>query len=74
MHVYMCLSALTHAHTHNSHEGHIPSNFVRKVFEIMATHDYIPAEVDELPLTEGEKLTVVSESEDGWYIARNHQG
>ena len=70
----MCLCDLTHAHTHNSREGHIPSNFVRKVFEVMATFEYSPEQVDELPLTVGEKLTVVSEPEDGWYIARNHQG
>ena len=85
--MYVCLSALTHAHTHNSREGHIPSNFVKRVsgqllgnklprkeFEIMATYVYSPKEEDELPLTEGEKLTVISEPEDGWYLARNNQG
>ena len=40
----------------------------------MATFEYSPEQVDELPLTEGERLIVIDEPYDGWYIARNHQG
>ena len=42
-------------------------------FEVVATFDFSPRETDELPLTKGEKLTVLDKPYDGWYIARNQQ-
>ena len=46
----------------------------RHEFEVVAMYDYSPVETDELPLTEGEKFTVLDKPFDGWYIARNQQG
>ena len=36
-------------------------------------YDCSPKEADELPLTEGEKLTVL-DAEHDWWFARNQQG
>ena len=43
-------------------------------FEVVAMYDFSSEDMDDLTLTEGERLTVLEKPFDGWYIARNQQG
>ena len=42
--------------------------------EVVAVYNYSPSRADELLLTKDEKLTVLVNYSDGWYLARNQQG
>ena len=53
---------------------HMQPDPPRLDFEVVAMYDFSPENMDELQLTEGEKLTVLEKPYDGWYIARNQQG
>ena len=45
----------------------------RYKFEVVAKYNYSPSTAGDLPLTKGEKFTVLDSSED-WWLARNQQG
>ena len=42
-------------------------------FEVAAKYDYSPRTAEDLPLTKGEKFSVLDSSGD-WWLARNQQG
>ena len=48
----------------------------RHQFEVVAMYSFSPREEDDLPLTKGEKVTVLdtSEFEGDWWFARNQLG
>ena len=75
-HLFIC-TTLTYTHAHTSHEGYIPSNYVKRVrheFEVVALYTFPPKIEDDLPLTKGEKITVLDTSEGDRGFARSQLG
>ena len=76
--IYVYTHMYNHAfHTHCSHVGYIPSNYVKRVrheFEGVAMYTFSPKTEDDLPLTKGEKITVLDTSEGDRWFARNQLG
>ena len=79
-------------HTPCSHEGYIPSSYVKRVskqlhkaaqhdpsrhqLEAVAVFNYSPRteDINGLPLTKGERVTVLDTFENNWLFARNQLG